>query len=81
MYFVLKNKKNKINKVLAASIRKLITARARKNERTARMVVNARKCSQRPFNPPKREVVNHNLFKLRQGDGSTSVSIGSRKLN
>ena len=32
-----------ISKVLAARMRKLITARARKNKRTARMLANARK--------------------------------------
>ena len=32
-----------ISKVLAARVRKLITARARKNKRTARMLANARK--------------------------------------
>ena len=32
-----------ISKVLAAPTRKLITARARKNKRTARMLANARK--------------------------------------
>ena len=32
-----------ISRVLAASMRKLITARARKNKRTARMLANARK--------------------------------------
>ena len=35
-----------ISKVLAARMKKLITARARKNKRTAR------KCSQRPFDIP-----------------------------
>ena len=32
-----------ISKVLAARMRKLITARARKNKRTARMLANSRK--------------------------------------
>ena len=32
-----------ISKVLAVRMRKLITARARKNKRTARMLANARK--------------------------------------
>ena len=33
-------------------MRKLITAPARKNKRTARMLANARKCSQRPLDTP-----------------------------
>ena len=40
------------SKVLAAHIRKSITAPARKNERTACILANTRKCSQRPFNTP-----------------------------
>ena len=41
-----------ISKVLAARLRKSISARARKNKRTVRMLANARRCSQRPFNTP-----------------------------
>ena len=38
-----------ISKVLAARMRKLITARARKNKRTARMLANARKDHSTPL--------------------------------
>ena len=40
-----------ISKVLSAHMRKFITARTRKNKRTARMLANARK---RPFDTPSR---------------------------
>ena len=48
-----------ISKVLAARMRKLITARARKNKSTARMLVNARKDHSIPLYPFQDDEYNH----------------------
>ena len=49
-----------ISKVLAARMRKLITARARKNKRTARMLANARKDHSIPLNKISLQIKNGN---------------------
>ena len=53
-----------ISKVLAARLRKSITARARKNNRTARMLANARKNHAIPLTVPLFAETNFLLLKL-----------------
>ena len=61
-----------ISEVLAARMTKLITARARKNKRTARMLANARKDHSIPLNKnktthvAKKKLINDLTFRMPQ---------------